>query len=60
MFVCNCEGIYVDAIFSYKIAVRVRNFLLALKGLSHEIKGGYCSLSIESSFQGLLPIIIKF
>ena len=31
-----------------------------LKGLSHEIQGGYCYTSIESSFEGLLSPIIKF
>ena len=30
------------------------------KRLSHENQGGYCYLSIESSFQGLLSPIIKF
>jgi len=30
------------------------------KGLSHEIYGGYCGLSIESPFQGLQMLNIKF
>ena len=42
-----------------KEPIRNRN-AYELKGLSHENYGGYCYISIESTFQGLLSPIIKF
>ena len=46
-------------IYSHRPYIFIHIHNIVLKGLPHEISGGYCYISIDNSFQGLRTPMIK-
>ena len=56
----NIDTLIIGLLIHEKTQTKKSHATVPLRGLSHKNKGGYCYISIKTSFQGLLLPIIKF